>query len=337
MRGSFPHRSNESSFIPVPQFHRDDADVSILLLNKALAYTGEVKDPWFRAQVRGPSSLGINETWLPSETTSGVACIEQYQFCNTTHCSAPSGLYEHDYLSPPPGLDFNANQLATYKLFWKFLSYMRLDYTLRILKNEILLANQRVYGGFRISSALPNNQWEIEMENLFNISMAGLQLNAQSHATPYNSEIRPGAHLHQFILPPSTLEQKRICNNQKVRSSLYASFNILGLALIISLSSLIILLNLSLPRLAGWFQRRLGKCEISRLGWIDDDILQTQRIALQGKGIGPWDGKRDAVPVTVEYGMKIPRAVESPRLHWRSDEMFKPLSGMESDKWSNRV
>lgn len=38
--------------MPIPDFKRTDADVSLFLLNRALVYTEEVTDPWFNATAR---------------------------------------------------------------------------------------------------------------------------------------------------------------------------------------------------------------------------------------------------------------------------------------------
>ncbi|KAH8592278.1 hypothetical protein B0O99DRAFT_743763 [Bisporella sp. PMI_857] len=332
---SFPQRLNESTFSPLPEFQRQDADVTLLFLGKSISYTGPVLDPWFAAQTPGAKLLGANVAWNPNETNSAIVCTEQYQFCNTTHCSTPSGLYKFTDQAPPPDVEFNTNQLASYRLLWTFLYYMRLDFTLRILRHEILLANQHVYGGFRMSSALPETQWQTEIENMFNVSMAGLQLNALGYAAHENPEARPGIHLHEFVVQPSTKEEKYICKNQKIRSSNYISFNVLGLAIASSISLIIILLNLSLPTFVAWLQMKWHRGNVARMSWIEDDILQMQRIALQGKGVGPWQGKMDAVPVTIEYGMEIPRIEDEDPEFWHSNEMFQPLTSLSGDGWNS--
>jgi hypothetical protein len=84
----------------IPDFNRTDADVTLVLLNNKVAYTGEVTDPWFRAPVRGKSGAGLNEAWFASNTLSGVACTEQWQFCNTDLCAPLSGINNHKKLRP---------------------------------------------------------------------------------------------------------------------------------------------------------------------------------------------------------------------------------------------
>ncbi|KAH8649738.1 hypothetical protein BGZ60DRAFT_534617 [Tricladium varicosporioides] len=176
---------------------------------------------------------------------------------------------------------------------------------IRFIRNELLLASLLAYGSLRVSSPLPDAQWHIEMENLQNISMAGLQANALYHASPGAVPTNPDLNLLDFIVEDSSPSKRKLCSNQKFRSIGYSSFSILGISLIFLLSLTIILLNLGLPAFLGWIQEKVGRTKVGPKRWIEDDILQVQRMAFEGRNVGPWVGQRGGVPVTEEYGMKI--------------------------------
>ena len=73
--------ANESGFLLIAELNRTDADVTLLLLNKKVGYTGQVNDPWFTATVQWTSGVGILEVWFSNESYSGIGYTEQYQFC----------------------------------------------------------------------------------------------------------------------------------------------------------------------------------------------------------------------------------------------------------------
>jgi hypothetical protein len=49
------------------------------------------------------------------------------------------------------------------------------------------------------------------------------------------------------------------------------------------------------------------KSTIAAQAWDEDDILQLQRQALEGRGIGPWKTKSGQVPVTDQWDLKFKR------------------------------
>ncbi|KAJ9669280.1 hypothetical protein H2201_000632 [Coniosporium apollinis] len=303
---AYTNNTMEDDFRPIPELQRSDADVNLLGLFSHVMYTGNVTDQWFDATIRSYiPGLGI-QGWVSSRTVSVLGCTEKYQFCNGNRCNSPTGLFSISGESME-ALRLNARQIATFHLLWKVASAARLRYILYFLGNKILVANEKVYGAFLVSSPLPDNQWQIEMENLNNLSMAVLQQHVVEHASPQNIEVRPGVTSRQYIIPENTPEGKRLCANQKTRHAAYSSFNLLGICVIIFGGSLIILVNLSLPHLVGWIQKMTGIGLAARLDWIESETLQLQRMAFEGRGIGPWIGKQDRVPTTAKFGRRFPR------------------------------
>lgn len=236
-----------------------------------------------------------------------MGCIEQYQFCNGDDNCGPMGPLNDVYRSVPD-IGFNKLQLATHELVKNYISFMQLRLILQFLRYELLLANSMVYGGLAISSDLEPDQWKSEMANLHNISLAGWQAHGVLHAAPGNTQLKPGVNLHDFIDEETSPEHLKLCENQKFRSAEYSSISLLGLLIVIILCFTIIILNTIIPHLVKFIQGMwFSGGGVSKRAWIEDDVLQLQRIALEARGLGPWKGRIDAVPVLDSYAEEFQR------------------------------
>lgn len=237
-----------------------------------------------------------------------MGCIEQYQFCNgEDRCDSFGGMAKL-FSGVVPELGYNKLQTATWEQVKSYISFMQISLILQFLRNEILLASQSTYGGLTVSSGLQPDQWRTEMANLFNVSLAGLQAHGVLHAAPGNSEFKPGIKLHDYIIPETTPEHLKLCENQKFRSAEYSSISLLGLIFVIVICFTIIGLNIVVPYVTRMFQGKWdGKGAASKRAWIEDDVLQLQRIALEARGLGPWKGRVDSVPVLDTYGAEFQR------------------------------
>jgi hypothetical protein len=230
-----------------------------------------------------------------------MGCVEQYQFCNHERCTPLCCLYAINE-GAAQVLGFNSNQAAAFQLLLKTARNTRTELLLIFLGNEILFASEKLFGALWLSSALEDNQWQMEMENIHNISMALLQMGVVEHAFPLNFQARRSINRSQYIIKENNTEALRLCANQKIRSTTHSSFNMLGICLIFLGGSFFIIVKISLPSLVGRVQRQTEKGLAARLAWIENDILQIQRIAYEGRGIGPWNGQKERVPVTVQFG-----------------------------------
>jgi hypothetical protein len=324
---AFVGADSESEFVPIPDFNRSDADVSFIFLNRALLYTDPVTDPWFNATFPLEVDGWSGEKWMSPLATTAIACTEQYQFCNGYRCTPISGLYAmNDKLITTVG--FNPHQMATFRLLWNSTWAIQMRYLLINLGTNVLLAKDQVYTSLNpLSQTLPPNQWHIEMENIHNISMAMLQRRVIDHALPSNLNTSRSIHADTYIIPENDAESLRLCSHQRIKTSEYSSFSVLGLALIISGCSLTILISILLPRTMGWFQRKTGRGLHRRLEWIESQTLQLQRMLFEKWGIGPWKGGQNAVPVTAMFGQKFQpgNSLSTPGTSPHTGEVSDPL------------
>lgn len=311
-RTSYAKNFTEGGFFPVPALNRTDADVTIFTLNNRVAYTGEVMDPLYRANLQTGGNR-LAEAWMSNSTLTGIACTEQYQFCNPAlpsdypnRCTPLSAMYDFNADTPPSALQLTARQSAVYRILRSMIYFMRMNMVVTFLKNEILIANKLVYGSFGISTILPDNQWHIEVANIHNITLAGLQANAITHASNPNMVIRPGLNFLDHIVPETDLDSQHLCRNQRVKVTRYSSFSMLGILIIIFVSAIIILTDMYLP----WLVSKSTKSKQHNVlsAWEEDDMLQLQRQALELRGVGPWKEQTDEkVPVTEGWDIRFKR------------------------------
>lgn len=314
VRTYYPKNLTESGFYPIAELNRTDADISLLVLNNRVAYTGRVDDPFFRA-TRQEEFNRLEDSWISNTTITGIACTEQYQFCNPAQksdgkgdkCTALGSLYEFDQVTPPASLGLNPRQTATYVLMSKMIYSLRFNSFLMFLKNEILVATRLVYGSFGISTPLPDDQWQTEVANIHNLTLAGLQLTAIGHAATPNIQIRPGLNLHDHMVDETDPDAQALCRNQRARNSAYSSFSMLGIIIILVCSLLIILVDYFLPLILQRVSPASPYGTVAAQAWDEDDILQLQRQALEGRGIGPWKTSSGQVPVTDQWDLKFKR------------------------------
>lgn len=103
---------------------------------------------------------------------------------------------------------------------------------------------------------------------------------------------------------------------QKIRSSAYSNFSVLGLAIVLIVGSLLIILGYTIESLVNTIETRLRHIhKYSRLEWSAHDILQTQRMAHDELGYGKWEnctGVR-AVPVTTNNQSLAVLDVQDPK------------------------
>ena len=197
-------------------------------------------------------------------------------------------------------LHLNKNQEATFELVRQSMQLANLQFINFFFDHGgYFLAKERLYGGIGISSALGENQWQLEVENIHNTTLAFLHMRVVEHASP------PRTGLDKYIIPPDTFEGQHLCNIQKIPSSLHQSFSVVGLAIIILGGCFITVLRFSLPEAVGRIQLQFGKGLHRRLDWVRSDALQLLRLVLEGQGIKRWKGKDCVVPVTEGYGREF--------------------------------
>jgi hypothetical protein len=240
---------------------------------------------------------------------SFLACTEQYQVCDSFQCNEPSGLYT--ILSAKKYLSLNPKQAATFDLAWKAIWSSNLEFQKYFFGSSVLLANEKLYGIGMMSAALINRQWELEVANMHNISLAGLQSRVVEFVAPGDFEIHPNVTSSQFLVPASGAEQLTLCQSVKIRSNIHTSFRVYAIVVVLLVGGVIHLISLSLSSIDSKLIISSDPHNYRHVEWAQTHIFQLQRRIFKLAGIRTWKGRESGVPVTVQYGLLFPGCVEA--------------------------
>ncbi|OCL10554.1 hypothetical protein AOQ84DRAFT_246874, partial [Glonium stellatum] len=296
-----------SDFTPIPQLRQpksSNVDIFLFFLSGERVIFGQPSDdPLYSAHQLGHTGRfkGTNRTtqaYLLDEPASTLACTQQIQVCNPnplkdTQCEPAGGL--GDIMDGIPRLwpDNSQQNLMNWSLNVFQSGIYDLMSMVIYLGISVLTARDKLQGGFQ--AALPPNQWQLELEHLGSGTLASLQTAFVEAANG-----PPDPQLFQFQLKPNDTESRSLCNSQKVISSLHSSFRVLSLSLILSIGSILILLDFALVPCPDCFQRRRHRSRYARLEWRTNATLQLQRLAHEGIGAGVWSRADEENPVTEE-------------------------------------
>ena len=290
-------------------------------------------DPWFNAQnLTTGEGLPAMGGFTATNAMSFVGCRERYQFCTAdgNNCSPFTGIYGID---PANSTGLNPTQLALFRVLWKVGWLTQLNFQLLFIGRENLIANDYLWNDNGISASLPPNQWHREVANWMNTSLAMIQRATYAYARPTEFDIGPGIPTLKYIDEPDDEYMKLLCHRIKVRSQSHESFSVLSLSFIITLTLIIMALNFSIPTVMSYFQKRTGKGLRKRLEWIETSAFQLQRMAAEGRGIGPWNGREDDVPTLAEYGHLFNLTKLSLRGRWSRVGSYEVVSkGVRNDE-----
>ena len=266
--------------------------MSLLFLAQNVSYTGPIDDPWFYAQTPIELIGGQTQTFYATASDSPVSvvgCTEQHQLCNpvNSQCTGLWGLtgtLHHKWDS----LGFTERQIATYNRSFVTASDSVLSATTQILGAKHMLVQNHV--GYGNAATLPSDQWIRELNNWFGTMMTNLQLRSLQYAAGPSSP-----RFFEYVRQPQTHDEQEMCTHQIIRRNDFASFNILGLAIIFIVGGLIIILNLSLSSIVNKLQQATPKGQHRIREWDINGTLKLQRIAFQNHGTA---GGTDLAPVT---------------------------------------
>ncbi|GME54039.1 uncharacterized protein K452DRAFT_307625 [Neofusicoccum parvum] len=314
--GSFS--PNASNFKPLPGLGRPDYELMLFFLStNTVMFSKETDDPWYSAHTDTGTDWSYsykndNKDTLEGEMrfyfadapASAVGCTEQMQVCNpnskTPEERCTSIMAKVDLTDTMIPRSFWASQRQR-SLFWYFSRFMLGDRTqltdlIDLLGVFSLTSRNSLRIG--IQGPIPDNQWQLDMESMHAATLSILQGNIFDFAAgPSDPSVL------SWLRQGSKKEFKYACENQKIRSTAYTSFNTFGLCITLTAGAFIILLSYTVEPLVGRLQRRCGRDAHARLEWCTNETLQLQRLAHEELGLGGrWAGAADAVPVTEGAG-----------------------------------
>ncbi|KAH7304334.1 hypothetical protein B0I35DRAFT_445547 [Stachybotrys elegans] len=318
-----------SAFVPIDEFNRTDGHVQLFFLSaNSIAFIQESQDLWYRAatpvRVRGIAA-NSNETtvartlWQADEPAWPMGCMSQYQICNPSYpggdkCTQLGSIYDaYEQTKRLFGGD------PGFLMYW-FMTILGqstgvTDVT-RLLGIKSLTSRFSL-AGVDLQGPLEPNQWHLDVNSWFSITLAALQLRLVSTAA---GPSRHDAGFLSVITRPKTEEQKRMCDNQIIRTTEYISFSVFGLSFILAFGGFVILVSFVMDPLANRISNYLNRNPYANIEWRATQKLHLQRLAHEGIGFGHWGNGFMDVPVTLPkeslavldaINPKVPRLVDS--------------------------
>jgi hypothetical protein len=266
-----------SFFNPIPGLSRTDADINLLFLQQVpgMAYTNPVTDPWFEATTPLQSQDGKTTIYTPQVPISTVGCTMQYQWCDP---SAGSDLACTTLTGARPSVHQARN------LFKRKKQHVTLTRLVSVLESAGDLTNIAAYipasalllinkHGYWQMDAPRDDQWMQELSHMFGTMLMNYQIRNYRYAGGYQSalDIKP-------VIEAPLTNETWMCDAQIVRRNDYQSLSVLGLALICGIGGLIIVVNLTLHEVVGWFQERYGRQGYKRKEW---EMLQAETMQMK--------------------------------------------------------
>lgn len=161
-----------------------------------------VDDPWYSAHRE------LSNVIYADQASSPLACNIQQQFCypalsGEAQCEPFSGMYDDS-----GAYQFEERQKPSYIWTATLMSQLHDIYNIASVLRASALAS-KFYMQAGIIGPLPDNQWQIDLEYMHNITLANLQSAAVSIAKgPSNP------NLLQYVNPPTDSASKKLCKNQ---------------------------------------------------------------------------------------------------------------------------
>ncbi|KAI0438894.1 hypothetical protein F4803DRAFT_554594 [Xylaria telfairii] len=306
--------SSPYSFTPIKQISRHDADTFILFLSgNGVLFSQPSGDPWYRVAptstkfvAYGADYESPTQLYLPLEPASPLGCTAQYQFCNAGSGKCGPLASQLDAIAGAAPYfdttyaDFDADN-AEIERAARFIYFIKsavmpnapyLQEMLGHLGSQALLSQRNLVNGWQYN--LESNQWQQDMSHLWDIMMAGHQsalLDAAYGPTD------PGVLMDWTHYTAPGLQ--KLCHKQKMRSTLYASFSLLGLVFIFLVGTLLSLASYILEPLSGILHKK-GYHQYEHLEWSTNSTLQLQRSAYEALGRGTWANCTKTMPTTKE-------------------------------------
>lgn len=260
------------------------------LLARNVSFVKPVDDAWYSAHQPGsPTKLASTHEDIPAyyadHTVNVLGCIMRRQICNPVsgHCSPLS------YDLPPSITWSSQEQQKNFNFWWAapWITTLQVPHFLGV--NSLQAFSNSITG---VQGPLPPDQWQQEVISWQSIALA------HSQRMIVEAVIGPSDTSMQHFTTKETADVGDFCINQKVRSTAYICFSVLGLTITLVLGGLIIIVSSLIEPLYTYLDRRRQKHRYRRLEWVTNETLQLQRMVYEELDLGTWSGASSHIPVT---------------------------------------
>jgi len=284
---AYPASNSNDDFDPIPELAQEDRDLNLIFMSFSGMYLGQVNDPWFSAKHEMSFNTAkpfLEKRYAPNEAINTIGCTEQHNFCNSNNiCTGLLGFEQVQEVS-----EFNAaltpHQNATFDRILRAVAASRLRRVvqgLTVTTEPLLASNVSMTGksGAVLSTALPDDQWKLELTYWQSVAMAQLQRTVLQWAT---GQIAAEPQEVHYLLPPTEPQDIWFCENLIVPSAVYQSFSVIAVVLIVVFGTLITIASIFVEQLADLVRKCLRK-SAPKEHWDYDDMLDLRRYTLKAR------------------------------------------------------
>lgn len=205
-----------STFTPIPALWDNATDVALFFLSaNDIIFMEASDDPWYTATIiaKESDSTGFSDNttfriYVHDEPARVVGCASRYQFCNKSgkSCTALLGYY-----SAVAAADALWQIDGQRNLFDAFLNNVvnrisDLNSIVSVAGIASLKARDSLSNG--VQGSLPNNQWQLEVENWYGAILADHQRLTVEYATGPSESA-----LLQILKRPQTEGERQLCHS----------------------------------------------------------------------------------------------------------------------------
>lgn len=204
---------------PIPELDRKDADVEMYFLSaNRFLFAENTTDEWYKASrpaynISRISTEATLQVYLQDEAASPLACAHQEQFCNPN-------LPEDQRCAPLIGAAGVDAQINAEKLFpesawprfewiYRALVYraFRAPKIVKTLGSRVLNSKYALFNS--VQGPIPDGQWQLDVENWHNATLALLQ---DAFVSTARGDHDP--RWSQWFYDPPDEESKKLCKSQ---------------------------------------------------------------------------------------------------------------------------
>ncbi|KAI0151644.1 hypothetical protein GGR57DRAFT_471019 [Xylariaceae sp. FL1272] len=308
---------NDGSSRFIPELVRLDGDTLIIFLSgNGVTFSQRSDDDWYRANrqygmLSNTAESGKIPSYIASDAASPLGCVQQWQWCDSSSPVNQSGCTQLGSQSDALDEGFSLFNITEDELaaepvpsssdinharwLWPALmmstSPISLDALLSFLGAKSLESQTHLLSGVQFS--ILETQWQTDVTRWWQTILASVQ--ASFVATAQGSK---NPAFLQYHTPPRNDAEKHLCDSQKIRSSQYTSFSLLGLLFVFVAGSVIILTSYVIEPILRFLYRYRGYQPYAHFEWISNTDLQLHRLAHEEFGLKVWSDCTAYVPTT---------------------------------------
>ncbi|KAI0194455.1 hypothetical protein EV127DRAFT_509375 [Xylaria flabelliformis] len=285
------------SFIPITDLQRNNSDIVLIGLSSSnLKFLEKTNDPWYRA------TRDLGGAFQADEAGQALGCSVQQQFCHSIlpsskNCTSLSSLYD-TFVEMSDMLAAHEAELQRFQWIYSAAISAGLDLKtiLQTLGTQALTSRNTLTSNTQ--GPLADNQWQLDVLYWYSIQMALIQ---KAFINTALGPSDPRLVKLGYYQPPTSTVEEEMCRNQKMISTAFVSFSVLGLAVIAFSGVLIVAFSMAILPLANLTLSLLKKDASHLREWSAGSPYQLHRLANEEIGAGTWSRADEDIPVTKEY------------------------------------